>query len=254
MVISSKRPRSFAVVDASLGSNTPPDSIFSETLDTDQAHDDAHSHRSIEESLNAQKEVLDDLRPSAPSHIESSLDDDAPHPSIFHARRLSLVHTVAAIVCSPKKREAAVFSPAPAPSTYSSSFALSPASPLPVSPLLTLAPSTPGSSSLSTPDLRYNDTTAFPAAAISDFSAPRVLGEGGAARVLLARHTLSGRVVALKRTLRSHDGAADHAAAELDLLETVTALAIPFVSRMLCTFEDDVHSYLVLVAVPPSRS
>jgi hypothetical protein len=253
MVISSRRPRSFAVVDASLGSNTPPDSIFSETLDTDQAHDDAHSHRSIEESLNAQEEVLDDLRPSAPSHVESSVDDDDPHPSIFHARRLSLVHTVAAIVCSPKKREAAVFSPAPAFSTHSPSFALSPASPLPVSPLLTLAPSTPGPS-LSTPDLRYNDTTAFPAAAISDFSAPHVLGEGGAARVMLARHILSGRVVALKRTLRSHDGAADHAAAELDLLETVTALAIPFVSRMLCTFEDDVHSYLVLVAVPPSRS
>jgi hypothetical protein len=251
MVISSKRPRSFAVVDASLGSNTPPDSIFSVTLDTEQAHDDEHSDRSNEEAPNAEEDVLDDVTPSAPSHIESSVDDDDPHPSIFHARRLSLVHTVAAIVCSPKKREAAVFSPAPAPSTHSPSFALSP---LPVSPLLTLAPYTPGSSSLSTPDLRYNDTTAFPAAAISDFSAPRVLGEGGAARVLLARHTLSGRVVALKRTLRSHDGAADHAAAELDLLETVTALAIPFVSRMLCTFEDDVHSYLVLVAVPPSRS
>jgi serine/threonine protein kinase len=89
------------------------------------------------------------------------------------------------------------------------------------------------------------------ATSISHFVILRDLGEGGAARVVLARHAASDRLLAIKTSARSRDGAAERAEAEAVTLKLVAALRSPFLPRMLGAFEDEEHAYLVLVSAFP---
>jgi serine/threonine protein kinase len=85
------------------------------------------------------------------------------------------------------------------------------------------------------------------ATSIADFSTLRTLGEGGTARVVLVRHTASSRLLALKKSERARDGVIQHARAEIAALQAVKASGAPFLSRMLCAFEDDEFIHLALV-------